>query len=352
MKSPSLKDMYILSNTAMVSFAARNVRRLLPIVFHYWTDDPTPYLTNAIITIEHAEEYARLSMPLSSLYKGWWENINSVEDFRLVEWCADTARRMQMSPTVAYRNAWTAADVLFRAADLGRIVYYLFTSSDAESRRRAAELTYDLTVEAESWSRDSWHIWQDFALLREVSKSQKGSLRINDDFYALRSSFIQPENQKEVIKDISTHFESRWLEYYSKYPKRIQSLTDNQFKEVVAELLLDSGFSVDITQRTKDHRYDIVAIKDDKNGYDRFLIECRRKKSVEGIGTSTVASLHGQEETTDSSRVIVATTFRFLKNSQLTKEKKQYKIDIDSFDTLRNWLHEYQKSRMNSIIPK
>jgi hypothetical protein len=94
-------------------------------------------------------------------------------------------------------------------------------------------------------------------------------------------------------------------------------LNPRQFEEFVAELWQRFGYDVELTKRTRDGGYDIVAVGRSVAS-TRFLIECKRYDPNNKVGVSTVRQLYGVKTDQRATKGILATT------SYLTADAEEF----------------------------
>jgi len=88
------------------------------------------------------------------------------------------------------------------------------------------------------------------------------------------------------------------------------ALTPAQFEELIAEVWNRFGYSVELTARTRDGGYDVVAIA--RNAINlKFLIECKRYAPEHKINVGLVRALHGVKQHEGATKAVLATTSYF-----------------------------------------
>ena len=111
------------------------------------------------------------------------------------------------------------------------------------------------------------------------------------------------------------------INHLTKHPERIYEIDSGQFEELVAEIFAEFGYQVQLTKRTRDGGYDIIALRKDlKSGVmTSLLIECKRWSANRKIGVEVVRALYGIQTDERFSNVMLATTSFF------TVEARKYK---------------------------
>lgn len=120
-------------------------------------------------------------------------------------------------------------------------------------------------------------------------------------------------------------------------------LTSRQFEEVVAELLENKGFHVELTKQTRDNGYDILALKD-LNGFPlKFLVECKKYASSRPIGIEIIRSFCDVVKEENANKGIICTTSYFTSPAKERKIKEGHMLDLHDRSDLLHWVIDYLK---------
>ena len=135
----------------------------------------------------------------------------------------------------------------------------------------------------------------DYDLLHKIAIKQQWSdeTPVPQEFFALHSQFeAQIEAGDRRIIEVGNLINEQLIAYFRRQPDHLYSLLPRDFEELIAELFSGLGYSVELTQRTRDGGRDVVAINDSvvKN---KYLIECKRYKRDATVGVELVRQLHG-----------------------------------------------------------
>jgi hypothetical protein len=91
-------------------------------------------------------------------------------------------------------------------------------------------------------------------------------------------------------------------------PILLDSLDPRMFEELVAEIFRDHGWEVDLTARTRDGGFDIVAIRRSLPTNLKVLVEAKRYSPDRTVGVDVVRSLYGIRTLRAASQVVLATS--------------------------------------------
>ena len=129
--------------------------------------------------------------------------------------------------------------------------------------------------------------------------------------------------------------------YFKKHPEKLYELSSRKFEELVASILQDFGFSVELTKATRDGGSDIIASI--KNAITSFLVlvECKKYSQDNKVGVGIIREVAGVHTLRQPSKSIIVTTSFFtkdaIKEAQLFKEQLQLK----DYHALKEWLSQY-----------
>lgn len=129
-----------------------------------------------------------------------------------------------------------------------------------------------------------------------------------------------------------------------KNPNDLYSLEPRKFEELVAELLASHGYEVQLTSKTRDGGYDIMAVHKDALGLDTtFLIECKRYSKDNKVGVSQIRQIHGIKDFLNVSKGIIVTTSSFTADAK-KHATSRYDLQLIDYTQLTEWLKTYSPS--------
>ncbi len=159
-----------------------------------------------------------------------------------------------------------------------------------------------------------------------------------------------PEDNTHYEPEDNTHDEKDTLLIYNNTKEIITNIYNNneilytidpyKFEEVIGELLYSKGYEVNISQKTRDGGYDILAITKLGGITFKMLVECKRYKNNVGVGI--VRSFCDVIETKKANKGILVTTSYFSKPAVERKNKKGALLDLVNKDGIIDWIAEYQ----------
>lgn len=124
-------------------------------------------------------------------------------------------------------------------------------------------------------------------------------------------------------------------------PQDLFEISPREFEQVVAELLADSGYKVELTPPTRDGGYDIVARQDGPDGEMCILVETKRYRRDRKVGVELVRSLFGTLADREADRAILVASSGFTSGARSFQARHSYKLDLKEYGDLAAWLRGY-----------
>ena len=161
----------------------------------------------------------------------------------------------------------------------------------------------------------------------------------NDDIYY--ENFLDPEKAKNVqplILDINQEL----LKYIARHPDYLYQISSRKFEELIADILKDFGFNVELTKITRDGGRDIVAhIKNSLTSMLMF-IECKHYAANRPVGVDVIREVIGVKELYKPNKSLIVTSSYFTKDAIKEKNMIESQLDLKDHNDIRNWLKSYK----------
>src|SRR4051812_36863665 len=215
------------------------------------------------------------------------------------------------------------ADRVERVATLAREVgFYLGKCAESvaedillkgqsnEAIKRAIEVRCAAKTSQETISR---FLRADYnRLQQEAAKNQWTALcPIPKGFFPSFASFNNPEGNNDFFGNYSSA-NDKLTARISECPKRLYDISPREFEELIASVYQEFGFDVELTKRTRDGGFDVVAVRY-KPEAERYLIECKRYSEDNKVDVSLVRQLAGVVTLEKATKGIFVTTSHFTK---------------------------------------
>jgi hypothetical protein len=157
------------------------------------------------------------------------------------------------------------------------------------------------------------------------SYHHKNSLIITSDIsleaFTKILQFIKSQQSKEVHDQETGSLDRSFLDsirlvsppweeirrYLASHPHFMEQMTPQQFEELAAEIFRSHGFDVELTSRTRDGGYDIIAIKHNAPTSFRVLVEAKRHNPEKPLNPGYVREIYGMRSLAHASQVCLVT---------------------------------------------
>jgi restriction endonuclease Mrr len=135
------------------------------------------------------------------------------------------------------------------------------------------------------------------------------------------------------------------VSYLSRHPDQMYKLTPRKFEELVALLLSDMGYEVQLTPETRDRGRDILAVLRVPPGKEFLLIvECKRLAHSRKVGIDIVQRFLWVLDYQDKANGgLIATTSSFSWDAKRLAANHRWRLDLCEFDGLQYWLAQFGK---------
>ena len=140
-----------------------------------------------------------------------------------------------------------------------------------------------------------------------------------------------------IITDINDEIKK----FFKKYPEKLYDINPRKFEELIASILEDLGFDIQLTQATRDGGRDIIA--NIKNAVTDFLayIECKRYSPDNTIGVGIIRQVSGVHYLRKPSKSIIVTTSFFTKDAKEEAKLIENQLELKDFNNIKEWLEKY-----------
>lgn len=144
----------------------------------------------------------------------------------------------------------------------------------------------------------------------------------------------------EVAPKIITANEAL-VENLRRQPEDIYSLTPRKFEELLAELLADMGWDVELTQQTRDGGKDILAYLNTDLGRLLCLVEAKHYRKDRKIGVDLVRTLYGTLCDERANSAMLITSSSFTSGAKEFQQRHEYQLGLRDYGDIVNWIMKY-----------
>ena len=140
---------------------------------------------------------------------------------------------------------------------------------------------------------------------------------------------------------VITSIDGQIKSYFKKNPEKIYDLSPRKFEELVAAILKDMGFDVELTKATRDGGRDIIAHI--RNSVCSYLthIECKKYAPDNKIGVGIIREVMGVHHLRQATKSIIVTTSFFSKDAIKEAKLVENHLVLKDFNSLKEWLQKY-----------
>ena len=115
--------------------------------------------------------------------------------------------------------------------------------------------------------------------------------------------------------------------------EKIKKMSPREFEFFVADIFEKLGFSVKITQATRDGGRDIVATKSSPIPYT-LIVECKHWGEKHKVDVSVVRSVYGVQMATQANQSVVVTSSKFTRDARKFAEEQKTLMTLWDIDDL------------------
>lgn len=127
-----------------------------------------------------------------------------------------------------------------------------------------------------------------------------------------------------------------------KQPDAVFDLPPRKFEELLAELLADMGWRVELTPATRDGGKDLLAYLDTDVGEILCLVEAKKHRRDRKVGIDLVRTLYGTLCDYQANSAMLVTTSSFTPDAKEFQKKHQYQLSLKDYVNVVDWIKRYK----------
>lgn len=159
------------------------------------------------------------------------------------------------------------------------------------------------------------------------------------------SKLILPEQKLiEVARPQIIDTNQMLIEELKRQPQTIFDIPPRRFEELLAELLSDKGYKVELTPQSSDGGRDILAFLDTPHGRMLCLVEAKRYRQDRPVGVELIRQLLGTLVDEGANSAMMVTTSSFTSGAEAFSRKHQYKLALREYADVCSWIDEYSRT--------
>lgn len=157
-------------------------------------------------------------------------------------------------------------------------------------------------------------------------------------------AFILPEPRLiEVARSQIIDTNQLLIDELKRHPQAIFEISPRRFEELLAELLCNKGYEVELTPQSSDGGRDLLAFLDTPHGRMLCLVEAKRYRRDRPIGVELIRQLFGTLVDEGANSAMMVTTSSFTSGAEAFSRKHQYKLALREYADVFSWIDEYSR---------
>ncbi len=163
-----------------------------------------------------------------------------------------------------------------------------------------------------------------------------------DGNFPKEEEIFENKSENQEIAPLVVDINDEIKQYFAKHPEKLYDLSSRKFEQLIADILCDFGFDVELTPATRDGGKDIYAyIKNEVCSFLMF-VECKKWSPSKHVGIEVVQRLYGVQQSSKANKSMIITTSFFTKPA--IEESKNYEalMTLNDYDDLKKWLEQYE----------
>lgn len=150
---------------------------------------------------------------------------------------------------------------------------------------------------------------------------------------------LDKEIQKSIVSDIR-FVNDDLLKRIDQDPSLLYKIPPRKFEEVIAEIFNRKGYSVKLTQATRDGGKDIYAAQKNSFGSFLYIVECKKYSPDRPVGVELVRQLFGVLQAERATAGLLVTTSYFSTPAKEFQKELEYQISLNDFFDIQKWIKE------------
>lgn len=178
--------------------------------------------------------------------------------------------------------------------------------------------------------------------LIKVDNLNSISKLLQEPLYELSNNILVPKT--EIITCVSPIIISAnqsLITTLQKQPSDLRKLTPREFEKLLADLLSDMGWEVELTKQTRDGGSDILAYMNTDIGRLLCLVEAKHYREDRKIGVDLVRNLYGTLCDAQANSAMLVTSSTFTKDAKEFQQKHQYQLNLRDYADVVTWILKY-----------
>lgn len=170
----------------------------------------------------------------------------------------------------------------------------------------------------------------------------------NNPLYELSNNIFLPK--KELIaatRPIIVSANNDLVSSLKKQPSDLHKLSPREFEILLADLLRDMGWDVELTKQTRDGGSDILAYLNTDIGRLLCLVEAKHYREDRKIGVDLVRTLYGTLCDAQANSAMLVTSSSFTSDAKVFQQKHKYQLTLRDYADVVDWILKFGDKKIN-----
>jgi HJR/Mrr/RecB family endonuclease len=131
--------------------------------------------------------------------------------------------------------------------------------------------------------------------------------------------------------------------YLRKHPEAMRSLDPVQFEHLVARLLEEDGWAVEMTLQSRDGGYDMLAVRNAGGIGVQLLVQAKRYRRDRPVGVGVVRELYAVKLRHHATKALLATTSHVSAPAKSEfRDVIPWEIELKEYEDLVSWIGKHR----------
>jgi restriction system protein len=169
-----------------------------------------------------------------------------------------------------------------------------------------------------------------------------------EPLYDIQNGILVPKNKIiTATKPIIVSANNKLIESLKKQPVNLRNLTPREFEVLLADLLKDMGWEIELTKQTRDGGSDILAYLNTEVGRLLCLVEAKHYREDRKIGVDLVRTLYGTLCDAQANSAMLVTSSSFTSDAKTFQQKHQYQLTLREYSDVVEWIMKFGNKKKN-----
>lgn len=169
-----------------------------------------------------------------------------------------------------------------------------------------------------------------------------------EPLYDIKNGILVPKTQiNTATKPIIVDASHKLIESLKRQPVGIRHLTPREFEELLADLLSDMGWDVELTKQTRDGGSDILAYLNTDVGRLLCLVEAKHYREDRKIGVDLVRTLYGTLCDAQANSAMLVTSSSFTSDAKTFQQRHKYQLTLREYADVVEWIMKFGNKKNN-----